>query len=84
MPEEAARPIGAVPVHQRKDLRIVTKFHKREKNAFPKEVAIIIRCTATGNVLFFGLAKQETVPNSTRENGPQQHFVSFPQVRRGK
>ena len=29
MPEEATRPIGAVPVHQRKELRIVTKFHKR-------------------------------------------------------
>ena len=37
MPEEAARPIGAVPFHQRKELRIVTKFHKRETSAFPKE-----------------------------------------------
>ena len=65
---------------------IVAKLHKRVKSAFPKEVAIIIRCTAkpTRNVLFFGLAKQETIPNPTRENGPLQHFVSFPQVRRNK
>ena len=33
---------------------------------------------------FFGLNQQKPVANSARENGPQQHFVSFPQVRRGK
>ena len=65
MPEEATRPIGAVPAHQRKELRIVTKFHKRGKSGIPKETAIIVRCIAkpTGNVLLFGLAKQETIPN---------------------
>ena len=36
------------------------------------------------DVLAFGLTQQKPAPNSARENGPQKHFVSFSQVRRGK
>ena len=80
MPEEGARPIGAVLVHQRKELRIVAKLHKRGKSAFPKEVAIIIRCTAkpTRNVLFSGLAKQENHSKPHQREWPLTTFCLVP------
>ena len=49
-------------------------------------MAIIVMSVAkpTSDVLIFGLAEQKAIRNSSRENGTQQHFVSFSPVRRSK
>ena len=63
MPEQVMRPPSAVPIHERKKLKAVAKFHKRGERAIPEKVAIIFRSIAepTSDVLILGLAEQETV-----------------------
>ena len=64
----------------------ISNFNTGRKGAFPEKVPIIVRSTTESapDVFSFDLTESETIPNPTRSNGLQQHFVSFSLVRIGK
>ena len=59
MLEQAPRPLGAVPIRQRGELRTVAQLQKRKKKAFPGEVPIIVRGITESalDVFSFGLTE---------------------------